>query len=117
MRILKRIWQAWSQFWFGSRNLYNLALFRIILCSTMFFMYLNRHKDLALFFTDKGILPKSMAISVIPDFYRPYFVFSFWQDSWVSSVHLLFLISLLLLTLGIGGRILTAVAWILQISF
>lgn len=111
------MWDGWSEFWFSGRDLYHLAIFRIILCFTLFSIYVGRQMDVTLFFTDKGILPKELATSVIPDFYRPYFVFSFWSDAWVPTLHLLFVFSLLLLALGVGGRILTLIAWLLQIAF
>lgn len=115
--LIQRIGSAWSEFWFSPRSLLNLAIFRIVLATTMFAMYLSRHRDVQLFYTDQGLIPKDMSISVIPDFFRPYFVLSFWSDGWVSTVHLIFLAALLLLALGIGGRLITALAWLLHIAF
>lgn len=117
LKLISRIGDSWNEFWFAGRSLYRLGIFRAVLCSTMFFMYLSRHRDLGLFYTDQGLIPKNMALSVFPEFFRPYAVLAFWNDSQVFLVHGLFLIALLLLALGVGGRLLTLFAWLLHIAF
>ncbi len=111
------IWKNWKNFWFSPVPLVNLALFRIALCFNLFFISLSRQKDFQLFFTDLGMLPKSFALQVYPDFYRPSFVLSFWPDSWVGGLHILFLFCLLLYTLGIGGRILGLICAYFSLAF
>jgi len=110
-------WQGWTKFWFAPVSLFNLAVFRIVFCGTLFLMYLSRQSDVTLYFTDLGILPKSMSSSVMLEFYRPLIHFTFWSDAWVPWVHGFFVLSLLLLCLGIGGRALGLIATFLHISF
>lgn len=125
MTILRRlqteyynpVLDLWNRFWFLPVPLLNLGLFRIVLCFNFFFMYLSRQKDVNLFFTDQGILPKSLALKALPEFYRPSFVLSFWPDSWVAIIHGLFLLLLLLWGLGIGGRWIGWICAFLHLSF
>lgn len=109
--------EGWTKFWFAPVSLFNLAVFRIVFCGTLFLMYLSRQSDVTLYFTDLGILPKSMSSSVMLEFYRPLIHFTFWSDAWVPWVHGFFVVSLLLLCLGIGGRTLGLIATFLHISF
>lgn len=111
------MWKGWAGFWFSPVPLVNLALFRIALCLSLFLMYLSRQKDLNLFFTEQGILPKALALTVLPEFYRPAFVLSFWPDLWVGGLHLLFLFCLLLYMMGIGGRFLGFVCAFFNMAF
>jgi hypothetical protein len=114
---LKNLWGSWCEFWFAPQSLLNLAIFRIILCGTLFAMYLDRFRDVKIFYTDEGLLPRSLALQVIPEFYRPSFEWFFWSDSQSQLFHFFLVFGLLLLTLGIGGRILAVFVWILQIAF
>jgi hypothetical protein len=111
------LWRGWSDFWFAPVSLFNLAVFRILFCGTLCLMYLSRQPDVALYFTDRGILPRSLSSEILPEFYRPLVHFTFWSDAWVPWVHGFFIVSLLLLCLGIGGRTLTWIATFLHISF
>jgi hypothetical protein len=114
---VKRLWLLWDEFWFSERNLLNLAVFRVVLCGTMFLMYLNRQFDLENFYSEKGLLPFRAAFAVMPEFYRPPFTWYFWGDSWMVVAHLVLVAGLFLLTLGIGGRVLNLVVWICHIAF
>jgi hypothetical protein len=107
----------WDLFWFSNRDLRLLGLFRIALCGTLFLVNLDRQFDVKTFFTDQGIVPKDMALKIFPEFIRPLFIWSGWSDVAAPWMHGLLVIFLLLLTLGIGGRILNIFAWILQIAF
>lgn len=112
-----RYWKAWSQFWFGPVPLLNLGVFRFIFCSTLGFMYLSRQADVSLYFSDSGILPKNLALAVLPEFYRPSFLIASWPDSWAWGIHLFFVIGLFLLALGFGGRFLAGILAVLQLAF
>lgn len=115
--FFKPVLELWSRFWFEPVPLLNLAVFRIILCFNFFFMYLSRQKDVSLFYTDQGILPKSLAFRALPEFYRPPVMLSFWPDSWVSAMHALLLLGLLLWGLGIGGRVIGWLCVFLHLAF
>lgn len=108
---------GWDHFWFSPQPLLNLACFRIILCVTLFLMYLSRQFDLATFYTNAGLLPESMARSVMPEFYRPPLTWAFWGDAYVVPAHTFLIVGLALLALGVGGRVLNVLVWIVSIGF
>ncbi len=115
--IAKKIWSAWSDFWFAPQGLLNLAVFRILLCGTLFGMYADRLRDVNLFYSDASLVPRATALQVIPEFLRPPFETFFWLDSQAVFFHSLLVIGLLLLTVGVGGRLLMLLVWVLHISF
>lgn len=114
---MNNLWNRWNHFWFSPVPLLNLALFRVIFGAVMTIMYLNRQKDVALFYTDQGVLPRNLSLQILPELMRPTFQLMFWPDSWMSSVHALFVILLLALTLGVGGRMVALAALYLQLAF
>ena len=114
---MKKIWQLWDEFWFAPKPLLNLAFFRILLCLTLFFMYLRRQFDLENFYTDSGLVPTNAAYDIMPDFYHPAFTWFFWSGDGVFWAHLALLIGLAGLVFGLGGRAVTALVWILDIGF
>lgn len=115
--LLKRAWSAWDSFWFGSKDLTALALVRISLGLTMLLMYLSRQGDVARFYGENSIVPRELTNELIPEFYRMTFQWFFWPDAMAGSVHALFVFLLLLVTLGVGGRILILAAWVLHMGF
>lgn len=113
--MISKTLKLWSSFWFSPVPLLNLALFRLILTATLFFVYLSRHFNLNLFYSDQGILPKHLALEVLPEFYRPAWVLAFWPDSMISLMHGIFLLSLVLIFCGIGNRWVSAGIGILSV--
>lgn len=114
---MKNVWQAWTDFWFANRDLKGLALFRIVLTGTLALMYLDRLFDVSIFYSDTAMLPRDHALAVIPDYYRPAFEWFFWSESQAGLFHLLLVLGLFLLMLGVGGRVLNLLVWILNIGF
>lgn len=114
---MKTLIRAWDRFWFAPQPLLNAAVARILLCGTLFLMDFSRQFDLAKFYSEEGIVPVRWALGVIPDFYRPLFPWFFWSDAGMPWAHGALVAGLLLLTLGIGGRVLTLLVWILHIGF
>jgi hypothetical protein len=84
---------------------------------TLFLMYVSRQFDLNTFYTNDGLLPESMARSVMPEFYRPPFTWAFWGDAYVFPAHTFLIVGLVLLSLGLGGRLLNALVWVVSIGF
>jgi hypothetical protein len=113
---MSKIWKVWDYFWFSPQNLLGLALMRITLCGTMFYLYFIRMFNLH-YYNDASWIPKSLALDVMPEFYKPMFLWCFWPDSMNFLVHLLLIIFLGLLTLGIGGRWLMWLTWIINAGF
>ncbi|XGC82468.1 HTTM domain-containing protein [Bdellovibrio bacteriovorus] len=113
---MKRLWQRWDDFWFAPQSLLGLAFMRILLCGTMFYLYSIRLFNLH-YYTDESWIPKSLAIEVMPELSRPLFLWAFWPDSLNPLMHGLLVFFLGSLTLGIGGRIFTAAAWVIGAGF
>lgn len=108
---------VWDHFWFSPRNLLGLAITRIMVCGTLFGMYAWRQPYVNWFFGDEGIVPRKSMILLTAPFYRPPFTWFQWSDAMMPVVHLLLVILLLTLTLGIGGRKIMWLAWIIHASF
>lgn len=104
-------------FWFQPFSIKALSIFRLILGSTLFSMYWDRHKDVELYFTNQGLVTNEMALNILPEYMRPLWLWSFWPDSWASTVHGFLLVGLLLVTFGVGGRLVTLLTWILNVAF
>ncbi|WP_413557024.1 hypothetical protein [Bdellovibrio sp. HCB209] len=113
---IKRAWALWDAFWFGSQNLLPLAFMRVMLCGTLLYMSVMRFFNLS-FFTDASWVSRDKALLILPELGRPLFAWNFWPDS--MNVPMLSLLVLLfaLLTIGIGGRVLMALAWVINIGF
>jgi hypothetical protein len=115
--LFKSILTFWNDFWFKPKSLINLALMRITVSMVMGFMYLSRHKDVELYFTENGLLPKAQSLIAMIDFYRSPFFIANWPDQWIGFIHLSFVVGLFVFMLGIGGRFLNLVLFVLHIAF
>jgi len=114
--MMKKLWNHWEQFWFAPQNLLGLAFMRILLCGTMVYMYMVRLYNID-YYGDNSWIPRSLALEAMPDLYRPLFLWCFWPDSWNLAMHILLVVLLVLLTLGVGGRWLMGIAWIIDAGF
>lgn len=114
--MIKKIAAQWDEFWFAPRDLLGLAFMRVVLCGTLFYLYVIRMVNIE-YYTDASWVPRSRALDIMGELYRPYFLWSFWPDSMMGPMHLLLVVLLGLLTLGIGGRWIMWIAWILDIGF
>lgn len=91
---------------------------RVIVSSALFGLYCWRQLEVQFFFTDKnGVILKAQSLELLPEVYRPLFRLFIWPDSLVPWIHGILVLSLLGLMLGLGGRILTIIAWFLSLSF
>ncbi|MGZ3772068.1 MAG: HTTM domain-containing protein [Pseudobdellovibrionaceae bacterium] len=116
MNSLKNIWNKWEHFWFAPQNLLGLAFMRVLLCGTMVYLYSARLLNLS-YYNDGSWMPRSLALEVMPEIYRPLFLWAFWPDSLNLVMHSLLVVLLVLLTIGIGGRWLMWMAWIIDMGF
>lgn len=114
--MIRDLVKRWEIFWFGPRDLLGLAFMRITLCSAMFYMYVVRCFNLR-YFSPESFITKETAWMAMPELYRPPFMWNFWPDAWAPALHALLVIFLALLILGIGGRVLMAITWILTMGF
>lgn len=113
---MKKILNLWDRFWFSPLDLLPLALMRIVLCGTLFCLYVVRSFNLE-YFTDASWIPRSKALLVMNEVLRPPFLWAFWPDSLNPVMHGLLVVLLLLLTLGIGGRWIMFIAWVIDLAF
>lgn len=114
---MKRALQFWNQFWFDSVSLYPLACMRILLCGNMFYIYLVRLIYNIDFYQEGSVIPRALALDMIPQFVRPVFAWFFWPDSMAYLVHVVFVVLLFLLTIGLAPRFLFLLTWILHMGF
>ncbi|HEX7673398.1 MAG TPA: HTTM domain-containing protein [Bdellovibrio sp.] len=114
--MIKKLWSQWDRFWFAPQNLLSLAFMRIFLCSTMLYMYSVRLANLN-YYTDDSWIPKAKALDVMGELYRPLFLWQVWPDSLNPAMHILLVVLLALLVLGIGGRWIMWLAWVIDAAF
>lgn len=114
--MLSKFFKAWDHFWFAPRKLINLALFRLVLVGTMLHLYFLRSWNID-YYNGTSFMPRSLALESIDQFIRPSFGWFLWPDSMAGSFHALYVALLLLLFLGIGGRVVAMAAWVLHIGF
>ncbi len=114
--MIKTLLSKWDHFWFGPQNLLGLGMMRAVLCGTMFYMYAVRMFNLR-YFSEGSWITKSTSWIAMPELYRPPFMWNLWPDSWSVVLHSVFVLFLFLLTLGIGGRILMMITWVLTMGF
>ncbi|MBC7370540.1 MAG: HTTM domain-containing protein [Bdellovibrionaceae bacterium] len=114
--MLNKMISTWDQFWFGPKQLLNLAFMRVLVTITMLHLYFLRSWNLDYFMAD-GIMPRDLALSSLDEIYRPLWGWFFWPDVLTPWVHGFFVFALLLLVLGIGGRVLMMIAWMIHAGF
>ncbi|MBO9665210.1 MAG: HTTM domain-containing protein [Bdellovibrio sp.] len=114
--MIKKLWSYWENFWFAPQNLLGLAYMRIMLCGTLFYMTIMRFYNLW-FFTDASWIPREKALAILPELGRPLFSWNFWPDSMNLPINILGAVLFLLLTLGIGGRAIMWLSWVIYVGF
>ncbi len=101
---IKEIISAWDIFWFNNKNVYSLALFRVIFGLILLVMYAHRHLQVSFYYFESGFLPRELINSVLPEFYRPTFMWFPASDIGAVLLHSSYLAGLLIMVLGIFGR-------------
>jgi hypothetical protein len=107
----------WQKFWFSPVSLLNLAVMRVLLATNLFFNYLSRHSVLQELFTDEGLVSREAAYHAIREARRPLIPLYIWPDSLVSWVHGALLIALVLMALGVGGRLMIFICYLITLAF
>lgn len=117
MKFIKSSIQNFEAWLFVDMDLRRLALFRVIICLSLLSMYIPRQWHLKDFYDPQGMAPTAQALGLYPEAYRPFFSWFFWPEQLYSWAHLALIISLICVLLGVGGRALLWLAWILDIAF
>ncbi len=114
--LLSRSWQSWCEFWFAPQDLYNVSLFRFLLGLSMLVMYLMRASEFDFFYLNNGVMPVAQALDAMPAGYQttvPFFLTSDVGIHWQGIAHLLLLT---LFTLGVFGRSLTWLLFVINLG-
>lgn len=108
MNALKRF----QKFIFMDEPLPQLGLFRILLCGSLFYIACWRQLNIEQFGA-AALVPRDMALAIIPEFYRPGIQWFFWPDAYVQYVHLGLIALLALATLGYLNRFWMLFTWVI----
>ncbi len=103
-------------FLFSDPHFKGLGLMRFLLCGCLLYLALFRQMNIDQY-TDLSLIPRADALSVYPDFYRPYFKYFFWPDSFAALVHIVYILLLTLAFVGLTNRPLMFVTWVLAQGF
>lgn len=114
---LKSNYSRWQRFWFESKGLSQMVLFRKTFGLMLFVFYLIRSFDLELFFSEKGLMPLASVDAVLPMAFRQSIFFYLTATPWLWVFNVIFLASLLTMAFGFYPRLSALVAFILHISF
>lgn len=102
-----------DQFLFAKNNFVQLAVFRILLCGTLFYIACYRQLNIDQLGAE-SLIPRDWALHVFPDFYRPVVQWFFWPDAYVGTVHMILISLLFLATIGLINRPLLLLTWIIH---
>lgn len=116
MQSVNKLTSWWNQFWFQADGRKQLALMRIVLCFGFLQLYIPRLWQIH-YFSDQSIVPRSQALQIYMDYYRPTFSFYFWPDSWALPMTMIMLLLIVLFMFGIGGRVLALGLWFIDMAF
>lgn len=105
-----------NNFLFHSHDPKKLGLMRALLCSVIAYIAIFRQFNMDQYDLH-SIIPRSQALSIYPDFYRPLFEYFFWPDSLASVVHVIFIVLIVLAALGLTNRIVMLLTWVLLMGF
>ena len=108
----KSLLKFWNQFWFAPVDLSVVSLFRMCVCTVLFFCYIERQWNIETYYFDSGYLPVSEIEVSVDKTYNPGFQPYLSSDTANFYAHLLFLGLLLAMAAGFGGR---KTAWLLFI--
>lgn len=116
-RRLEDALRAWDRFWFKFDHPLGLALARIQLASVLVWLAVSRQLGSMQWYRDDGLVPRALALNVMPEAIRPPFAWFFWPDSMSPWVHGLYLFACVMVLLGVRARGFAAFAWIVQMGF
>jgi hypothetical protein len=118
MNTFFRSWvRRWDHFWFAPTETYHLALFRVVLALTLLTMYSIRIVDFDFFYGKNAFLPGSNGWDLLPSNMIPLWRWFPESPAITYVLHVALLVGLVLLLLGLGGRLITFALYILQLGF
>lgn len=114
--MMKKLWNHWDHFWFAPQNTLNLALMRVVLLGTLFYVYFMRLWNLD-YYTSASWVTQEKALELIHESYRPLFSWFFFPDSFGPMAHYLLVGLLFLGLIGLGNKAVLLLAWALDMAF
>ncbi len=111
------IWNSWDRFFFGPISFLPVGVFRFVFGLNLLIMYSLRIKDWRFFFTDEGFISAENAMKIVPEFYEPLFTWYPTTPALSLGLHVVFLVTILLLMLGLWGRWMACLTLILHLAF
>ena len=114
---LSAVWKKWDHFWFGYESYKGVALFRIVFATSAFVMYFIRFLDWESFFSKDSLVSSDLIGETFSQGVRSFFVWYPIEHTWVVSLHIIYLLALLLLALGLWSRPMALIAWITHCAF
>lgn len=109
--------KIWNQFWFLPKGTFTASLFRCLVTFFIFVFYFSRVLEFELYFGESGILPYSALDGIVPQFFKTIFPVYPSHEGLLFSYHILFLCLLILMILGLGGRVIALLAFCLHMMF
>jgi hypothetical protein len=106
-----------TRFFFAPIDLYNVALTRMILGFVWIVMYGLRLLDFEIFYGDQGLVPGTLAQSLLPIGHQSPWPFYFESAQVTWWLHVLFVIFLLGFAFGLYARSLTWALFLLHVGF
>lgn len=113
---MRRLWQTWEKFWWPEVDPRSLKATRVTFGISVLLLYSIRFWRMD-FYNENSYIPRDQALDLLDSFQRPWFSWNFWPDSWALGIHSLFMVLILLFTLGYTRRPLVILAWILHVGF
>lgn len=93
-----------------------LGFMRFLLGACLFYLACSRQLNIDQYGLD-SIIPRSEALSIYPDFYRPSIEFFFWPDQYAWIFHLIYIVLVFLFMTGLSNRLLMFITWVLAQGF
>ncbi len=109
--------KVWDQFWFAPKGTFTTSLFRCFISLFIFIFYFSRILEFDFYFGESGILPYITSQDIIPYFYKTPFPIYPFNENLLFSYHILFLLFLLLMIIGVGGRTIALFTFCLHMIF
>ena len=115
--LWSQLWGHWDQFWFHCDQTYSLGVFRFLVASAMFAMYSIRFAGWEKFFSESALIGPDIALETIWANVRPWITWFPVDNEIIVLLQILYLVTLLLLALGLWSRPMALLAWGLHAAF
>ena len=109
--------RACDTFWFRPMDSLPLSVFRFFVGLVVLFAYLIRFFDMRMFFYQSGMLSAGQAVGLHKEMWERAFHFVLASDMWLYFFYIMFIVLLFLMVLGVGGRLVSLLVFVLHLMF